>query len=131
MKMRLRAQALILREPGRGWLVAIILQTHWLAAALWICLEEGQPELPEQAERTLDYLATQLDDQTPAGALGWMLATLAPLGVPPEHPAIVKAIALLDEQQRPDGGWKSEDGPERDAWVTLQALLALTQWHGI
>ena len=25
------------------------LQTHWLAAALWICLEEGRPELPEQA----------------------------------------------------------------------------------
>jgi hypothetical protein len=107
------------------------LQTHWLAAALWIRLEEGQPELPEQAKRTLDYLATQLDDETPAGALGWMLTTLAPLGVPPEHPAIVKAVAVLSEKQRPDGGWTSEDGPERDAWVTTQALRALIQWRGI
>ncbi|HEY7092284.1 MAG TPA: prenyltransferase/squalene oxidase repeat-containing protein [Ktedonobacterales bacterium] len=105
------------------------LQTHWLAAALWIRLEWGQPDLPEQATRTLDHLATQLSDETPAGALGWMLTTLAPLGVPPEHPAIVKAVALLSEQQRPDGGWTSEDGPDRDTWVTLQALLALTQWY--
>ncbi|HEY7022413.1 MAG TPA: prenyltransferase/squalene oxidase repeat-containing protein [Ktedonobacterales bacterium] len=95
------------------------LQTHWLAAALWIRLEWGSPDLPEQATRTLDYLATQLDDEMPASALGWMLTTLAPLGVPREHPSVSKAVALLDEQQRPDGGWTSEDGPERDAWVTM------------
>jgi hypothetical protein len=105
------------------------LQTYWLAAALWISLEEGQPDAPQQAMRTLDYLSTQLNDETPAGALGWALTTLAPLGVPPEHPGIVKALALLSEQQRPDGGWTSEDGPDRDTWVTLQALLALTQWR--
>jgi hypothetical protein len=115
------------------------LHTYWLAAALWIRLkwkgafwptgpEEGRPELPEQAKRTLDYLATRLHGEMPAGALGWMLTTLAPLGVPPEHPAIVKALALLSEQQRPDGGWTSEDGSERDAWVTAQALLALNPW---
>jgi hypothetical protein len=107
------------------------LQTHWLAAALWIRLEEGQPDLPEQATRTLDHLAILLGDETSAGALGWMLTTLAPLGVPKEHPAIVKALALLSEQQRPDGGWTSEDGPECDAWVTMQALLALIQWRAI
>ena len=105
------------------------LQTHWLAAALWIRLEWGQPDLPEQAKRALDYLATRLDDETPAGALGWMLTTLAGLGIPEEHPAITKAVALLDQQQRPDGGWTSEDGPGRDTWVTMQALLALIQWE--
>ncbi len=87
--------------------------------------------MPEQATRTLDYLATQLSDETPAGALSWMLTTLAPLGVPPEHPAITKAVALLSEQQRPVGGWTSEDGPDHDAWVTLQALMALIQWRAI
>ena len=105
------------------------LQTHWLAAALWIRLNWGSRNLPQPAQRALDYLATQIDDETPSGALGWMLTTLAPLGVPPEHPAIVKALALLSEQQRSDGGWTSEDGPERDTWVSLQALTTLIQWR--
>jgi hypothetical protein len=111
------------------------LQTHWLAAALWIrpswdgSFSSVPLNLSESANHTLDYLATQLDDQTPAGALGWMLTTLAPLGVPPKHPVITKAIVLLSQQQRPDGGWTSEDGPERDTWVTLQALTTLIQWR--
>lgn len=107
------------------------LQTHWLAAALWILLAEGQPGITEQAALTLDYLASQLDDQTPAGALGWMLTALsavAGVSIPLDHPTIVKALALLGEQQRPDGGWTSEDGPERDIWVTTQALSALVLW---
>ena len=107
------------------------LQAYWLAAALWIRLNWGSQELPDNARRALDHLAIRLDATVPSGALGWMLTTLAPLGVPPEHPAIVKAVALLGEQQRPDGGWTSEDGSERDAYVTAQALIALTQWGGI
>jgi len=126
-----RAGAYLERRLAEDGSLPSFLQTYWLAAALWIRLKWGQSDVPEQATRTLDYLATQLDDETPAGALGWMLTTLAPLGVPAEHPAIVKALALLSEQQRPDGGWASEDGPERDAWVTLQALTSLIQWQGI
>jgi hypothetical protein len=119
-----------------------LLQTHWLAAALWIeliwnrsfypfALNGAPPAMPEPAQRALDYLATRLDDETPAGALGWMLTTLAPERVPREHPAIVKAAALLGEQQRPDGGWTSEDGPERDVWVTMQALKAFYSWPAV
>jgi hypothetical protein len=124
-----RASAYLEERQAENGSLPSFLQTHWLAAALWIRLEWGQPDVPEQAMRALDYLATQLDDETPAGALGWMLTTLAPLGVPREHPAITKAVALLSEQQRLDGGWTSEDGPERDAWVAMQALLALNQWE--
>jgi hypothetical protein len=105
------------------------LQTYWLAAALWIRLNWRPPDLPDPARRALDHLATQLDDTIPAGALGWMLTTLAPLGVSPEHPVIVKALTLLSNQQRPDGGWTSEDGADRDAYVTVQALVALIQWR--
>jgi hypothetical protein len=123
-----RAGAYLERYQAEDGSLPSFLQTHWLAAALWIRLEWGQPDVPEQAKRTLDYLATQLNDETPAGALGWMLTTLAGLDVPEEHPVIVKAVALLSAQQRPDGGWTSEDGPERDAWVTMQALVALIQW---
>jgi hypothetical protein len=124
-----RAGAYLEGQQSENGSLPSFIQTHWLAAALWIRLEWSQPDLPEQATRILDDLATQLNGETPAGALGWMLTTLAPLGVPQEHPAITKAVALLSEQQRPDGGWTSEDGPERDAWVTLQALLALSQWE--
>jgi hypothetical protein len=124
-----RAGAYLEAHQAEDGSLPSFLQTHWLAPALWIRLEWGQPDLPEQAMRALGYLATQLNSETPAGALGWMLTTLAPLGAPSEHPALVKAIAFLDEQQRPDGGWTSEDGPDRDAWVTAQALLALTQWR--
>jgi Prenyltransferase and squalene oxidase repeat len=126
-----RAGAYLERYQAEDGSLPSFLQTHWLAAALWIRLEWGQPDLPEQATRALDYLATQLDDQTPAGALGWMLTTLsavAAVGIPLDHPTIVKALALLGEQQRPDGGWTSEDGPERDIWVTTQALSALVLW---
>jgi Prenyltransferase and squalene oxidase repeat len=126
-----RAGAYLERNQAEDGSLPSFLQTHWLAAALWIRLEEGQPDLPEQATRALDRLAIQLGDETPAGALGWMLTTLAGLGVPEEHPSITQAVALLSEQQRPDGGWTSEDGPERDAWVTLQALTTLIQWRGI
>jgi hypothetical protein len=124
-----RAGAYLERQQAEDGSLPSFPQTHWLAAALWIRLEEGQPDVPDQAMRALDYLATQLNEKTPAGALGWMLTTLAPLGVPPKHPAIVKGLALVSEQQRPDGGWTSEDGPERDTWVSLQALTALIQWR--
>jgi squalene cyclase len=124
-----RAGAYLERRQAEDGSLPSFLQTHWLAAALWIRLNREKRAISEQAIRALDSLATQLNDETPAGALGWMLTTLAGLGVQPENPAIVKALALLNEQQRPDGGWTSEDGPERDTWVTLQALLALNRWE--
>jgi hypothetical protein len=123
-----RAGAYLEQYQAEDGSLPSFMQTHWLAAALWTRLECGEPDLPEQAKRALDYLVTRLDGETPAGALGWMLTTLAPLGLPSEYPAIAKALTLLSEQQRADGGWTSEDGPERDAWVTMQAVTVLIQW---
>jgi hypothetical protein len=132
-----RASAYLERYQTEDGFLPSFIQTLWLAAALWIQLSwkgspmpvnlhESLPEMPESAKRTLDYLTIQLDDATPAGALGWMLTTLAsPFGVPRDHLVMVKATGLLSEHQRPDGGWTSEDGPERDVWVTLQALRAI------
>jgi hypothetical protein len=38
---------------------------------------------------------------------------------------------LLAAQQRPDGSWASEDGPDRDTYVTVEALRALVMWAAI
>lgn len=102
------------------------LHAQWLAAGLWIRL--GRDAL---AERMLDVLATRISGDVPSGALAWMLAMLGGLGIPLDHPLGQKATALLASQQRDDGGWTSEDGPERDASVTVEALRGLLRWCAI
>ncbi len=102
------------------------LHAHWLAAGLWIRL--GRNDL---GNRMLDYLATHMSDSVPASSLAWMLTTLAGLGTFHEHPLIQKATALLISEQRADGSWASEDGPDRDPYVTVEALRGLIQWAAI
>ena len=99
------------------------LHAHWLAGGFWIRL--GRADL---AHRVLDYLATRMSDNVPASSLAWILTTLAPLGVSPDHLLIRQATTLLLSQQRADGRWASEDGPERDPYVTVEALRGLIQW---
>ncbi|HEX6796938.1 MAG TPA: hypothetical protein VF116_04385, partial [Ktedonobacterales bacterium] len=67
----------------------------------------------------------------PAGALAWMLTTLAGLGISPEHPLASRTVEQLTVQQRADGSWASEDGPERDPYVTVEALRGLIMWAAI
>lgn len=102
------------------------LHAHWLSAGLWIRL--GRDDL---GYRVLDYLATRMSDEVPASSLAWMLTTLGGLGISPDHPLAQKATTLLISQQRADGSWASEDGPERDPYVTVETLRALTQWAAI
>ncbi len=99
------------------------LHAHWLAGGFWIRL--GRADL---AHRVLDYLATRMSDNVPASSLAWILTTLAPLGVSPDHLLIRQATTLLLSQQRADGRWASEDGPDRDPYVTVEALRGLIQW---
>lgn len=99
---------------------------HWLAAGLWIRV--GRDDL---AHRVLNYLATQMSDEVPASSLAWMLTTLGGLDISPDHPLAQKATTLLMSQQRADGSWASEDGPDRDPYVTADALCGLLKWAAI
>jgi hypothetical protein len=102
------------------------LHTHWLAAGLWIRARQD-----DLAYRTLGYLASRLDTDVPASSLAWMLVTLGGLGIDPEHPLGQKATTLLIAQQRADGSWPSEDGPDRDPATTSEALAGLLKWAAI
>lgn len=103
-----------------------ILHAHWLAAGLWIRL--GRQDL---ADCVLDTLATRVTDDVAAGALAWMLVTLGGLGIAPDHPLGQTATSRLASLQRADGGWTSEDGPNRDPIVTVEALRGLRKWAAI
>lgn len=102
------------------------LHAHWLAAGLWFRL--GCDDL---AHRVLEYLATRMSDEVPASSLAWMLTTFGGLGISPDHALAQKATMLLMSQQRADGSWASEDGPERDPYVTVEALCGLLKWAAI
>lgn len=74
-------------------------------------------------ERLLAYLATHLPDLS-ASSLAWLMVTLRLANRPATMPLLVQAAALLNQRQQPTGSWQSEDGPERDAHATLEALRA-------
>lgn len=122
----IRAGAYLEPHLAQDGTLPSFLQTHWLAAGLWIRLDRE-----DLAYRALDHLATRMSDDVPASSLAWMLTTLAGLGISPDLPFALKAIMLLMSQQRADGSWASEDGAERDPYVTMEALRGLILWAAI
>lgn len=121
-----RAGAYLERHVSGDGSLPSFLHAHWLAAGLWFCLERGA-----LAFHVLDYLATRLNDSVPASSLAWLLTTLGGPGIAPDHPCGQKATMLLAAQQHADGGWASEDGPERDPYVTVEALRGLMLWSAL
>lgn len=121
-----RAGAFLERHLAENGSLPSFLHAHWLAAGLWMRLSRE-----DLAHRVLDYLARRISDDVPASSLAWMLTTLAELDISPDHSLIQQATTLLMAQQRTDGSWASEDGPDRDPQVTCEALRGLLQWGAL
>jgi hypothetical protein len=91
-----------------GWLAAAVLhRTEWFyeAARIQFALTERAPTMT-------------------AADVAWMLAALRRVGVSDDS-LLAAARGRLDETQRSDGGWPSDDPPALDVHTTLTALRAL------
>ncbi len=104
------------RENGE---LPSFLQAHWLSAALW-----QQRGLVDEANRTLGYLATQVEGLS-AGNVAWMIIALREGGVPVAGAAIRAALDRLLALRLPEGHWPSDEGIENSVHVTIEALRAL------
>jgi hypothetical protein len=56
------------------------------------------------------------------------LLALYPAGLPASHALVAAGLERLRALQRPEGGWSSEHGPDRDVDVSLRALSVLTAY---
>lgn len=59
-------------------------------------------------------------DEVDLARLRWLLDA-----TPPDPALLERALAT----QRPDGGWPSADGPDREVHTTLEAIRALRWVH--
>jgi hypothetical protein len=92
-----------------GWLAGAVLhRTGWFYESARIFVVLG------------DRVATMS-----ASDVAMMTSALRRAGVNPEDSLLLSARRRLDETQRPDGAWPSEDAPAFDVHTTLTALRAL------
>jgi len=92
------------------------LVSGWLAAAVL-----HRTESFYEAARIFVVLGERAKTMTAADA-AWMATALLRVGVSADDPVIVAARTRLDETQRPDGSWPSDDAPALDVHTTLTAL---------
>jgi hypothetical protein len=101
-----------------GWLPGFM-HTLWLAGGMW-------HKLDWQAYRqTFEYLKNRVSELTSSN-LSWLITTLFAAGVPPKHPLVEEAAVILEQQQKHDGYWKSDDGTSQNVHSTLEAIRALS-----
>jgi hypothetical protein len=92
-----------------GWLAAAVLHhTEWFyeSARIQFALTERAPTMS-------------------ASDVAWMVAALRRIRAATDETLLAVARNRLDETQRSDGGWPSDDAPALDVHTTLTALRAL------
>lgn len=95
------------------------LHTHWLAGGLFYKLER------QASSRIFAYLSSRIH-QLAASHLSWLITTMCAAGVSPKHFLLEKAASLLEQNQKNDGYWESEDGPSQNVHATVEAIRALS-----
>jgi hypothetical protein len=105
-----------LDESG-GWPGFLV--SGWLAGAVL-----HRTQYFYESARIFMALAERVPSMSAADA-AWLTLALRRVGVSTEDNLIVAARRRLDEMQRPDGAWPSDDGAAFDVHTTLTALRAL------
>lgn len=77
-----------------------------------------------ESARMMVVLGDRVATMSAADA-AWMLAALRRAGISLDDPLLAAARRRLDETQRSDGAWPSDDAPAFDVHTTLTALRAL------
>ncbi len=95
------------------------LVSGWLAAAVL-----HRNDWFYEAARILVLLADRVPSMSAADA-AWLTLALRRAGVSTEDRVLTLARGRLDETQRPDGSWPSDDAAAFDVHTTLTALRAL------
>ena len=104
-------------EPNGGWPGFLV--SGWLAAAVM-----HRTEWFYESARIQFTLAERVDTMS-AADVAWMLAALRRVGADTDESLMTAARRRLDETQRSDGAWPSDDAPAFDVHTTLTALRAL------
>ncbi len=94
--------------------------TQWLAASLWYYLDQYEP-----AYRVFSSLQKRLEGDVSAGNLVWLIASLHDARIPMKHPLLENATHLLEQKQKEDGRWESDDGPPFDVRTTLEVIRVM------
>ena len=95
------------------------LHTHWLAGGLYHKLNW------QASTRVFEYLSRRINELATSN-LSWLITTLCAAGVSPKHFLLEKAASLLEQNQKDDEYWESEDGPSQNIHTTLEAIRALS-----
>jgi hypothetical protein len=94
-----------------GWLAAAVLhRTGWFY----------------ESARIFAILGERVPDMTAADT-AWMAASLRRVGVSAEDPLLAAARRRLDQTQRSDGAWPSDDATTFDVHTTLTGIRAVRQ----
>lgn len=117
-----RAAALLRARRDDTWSADEPVQVAALVAAALI-MADG-PTAPAAAAGMAALTRVPPDTWT-ADRLADALIALCAAGLPLDDPLITTGLERLLNLQRPDGGWSSEHGADRDADLTLRALSVL------